>query len=305
MPRRYHAGTAALALLIAVLAVSAMAQSPLLVVRVGDVAVADDQIELTIPVWMTNYQDVVAGFEVWLQLSRSGVIELQEEVDTAGCLTSGWEYLEGRHLTGQPTELKIAGIADLQGPPITPGISPQQEAAPLLRLKADLLPIPDTASERTVDIIIQYHMLTHYNWSDQYGNSIGLIHEEMADTSFYRCQSWAGDICLSWAEVSGPPYDSLNIVTNSEPCLDTERVFNYDGTITVTAEYVCGDINGSGSGPDVSDLVFLVTYMFSGGEAPPSLAACDVNGSGGNPDVSDLVYLVTYMFSGGDSLMCP
>jgi hypothetical protein len=60
-----------------------------------------------------------------------------------------------------------------------------------------------------------------------------------------------------------------------------------------------GDINANGSGPDVSDLVYLVTYMFSGGPPPPCMEHADVNGNGSGPDVSDLVYLVTYMFSGG------
>lgn len=303
MIRSANAAVFILVAIMSVLAVTASAQSPLLVVRVGDVD-AVDQVEVTIPVWMTNYQDAVAGFEVWLQLSRSGIIEFQEEVDTSGCLTSGWEYVASRHLTGQPTELKIAGIADLQGAPTTPPIGPQQESAPLVKLRANVLPIPDTATERTVDILIQYHMLSNYNWSDPYGNSIGLIYEEIPDTNYYRCQSWAGDICLSWSEVSGLPYDSIEVTTTTEPQLDTDRVFNYNGTVTVSAGYICGDIDGSGAGPDISDLVYLVGYMFSGGEALPSMAAADVDGSGSGPDISDLVYLVSFMFSGGDPLVC-
>lgn len=59
------------------------------------------------------------------------------------------------------------------------------------------------------------------------------------------------------------------------------------------------DIDGSGSGPDISDLVYLVSYMFSGGPTPPCMEHADVNGSGSGPDISDLVYLVSYMFSGG------
>lgn len=60
-----------------------------------------------------------------------------------------------------------------------------------------------------------------------------------------------------------------------------------------------GDINHDGTGPDVSDLVYLVTFMFSGGPQPPCLQEADINGNGTGPDVSDLVYLVTFMFSGG------
>lgn len=73
-----------------------------------------------------------------------------------------------------------------------------------------------------------------------------------------------------------------------------------------------GDINDDGSGPDVSDLVALVGYMFSGNPYPGCddagyFAEADINGDGGQaPDISDLVYLVNYMFSGGPPpVPCP
>jgi hypothetical protein len=67
-----------------------------------------------------------------------------------------------------------------------------------------------------------------------------------------------------------------------------------------------GDVNNDGSGPDISDLVYLVTYMFQGGPVPPCLEACDLNGSGTGPDIADLVYLVTYMFQSGPApVACP
>lgn len=66
---------------------------------------------------------------------------------------------------------------------------------------------------------------------------------------------------------------------------------------------VRGDINNNGDGPNVSDLVYLVTYMFSGGPQPPCMLATDVNGNGAGPDVTDLTYLVTSMFSGGTPLV--
>ena len=62
-----------------------------------------------------------------------------------------------------------------------------------------------------------------------------------------------------------------------------------------------GDIDGDGSGPDISDLMYLVNYMFGGGQPPGCLAEADINGSGGNPDIIDLVRLVTYMFQSGPS----
>jgi hypothetical protein len=48
----------------------------------------------------------------------------------------------------------------------------------------------------------------------------------------------------------------------------------------------------------ISDLIFLVDYMFSGGPTPTCPREADINASI-NIDVSDLIYLVDYMFTGG------
>ncbi|MDH3939218.1 MAG: SBBP repeat-containing protein, partial [candidate division Zixibacteria bacterium] len=49
---------------------------------------------------------------------------------------------------------------------------------------------------------------------------------------------------------------------------------------------------------DISDLVYLVDYMFTGGPAPHCMEEADINGDGQH-DIADLVFLVDYMFSGG------
>ena len=49
---------------------------------------------------------------------------------------------------------------------------------------------------------------------------------------------------------------------------------------------------------DISDLVYLVDYMFTGGPEPPCMEEANVNALD-DVDISDLVYLVDYMFTGG------
>jgi hypothetical protein len=67
-----------------------------------------------------------------------------------------------------------------------------------------------------------------------------------------------------------------------------------------------GDINGLDDGVDISDLVYLVSYMFGGGPEPACLEETNVNGDDISPDISDLVYLVAFMFQGGPPLSpCP
>jgi hypothetical protein len=68
----------------------------------------------------------------------------------------------------------------------------------------------------------------------------------------------------------------------------------------------CGDANGDG-GIDISDAVFLIAYIFSGGGAPGECNYAngkgDANGDGG-VDISDAVYLIAYIFSGGGTPHC-
>ncbi|MDH3891231.1 MAG: hypothetical protein OEV49_09115 [candidate division Zixibacteria bacterium] len=49
---------------------------------------------------------------------------------------------------------------------------------------------------------------------------------------------------------------------------------------------------------DISDLVYLVDFMFTGGPPPPCFDEADMDASG-SIDISDLVYLVDFMFTGG------
>ncbi len=64
-----------------------------------------------------------------------------------------------------------------------------------------------------------------------------------------------------------------------------------------TIQYLCGDANWSGS-VNISDAVYLIAYIFSGGPAPSPLLAGDANCSG-TVNISDAVYLIAYIFSGG------
>jgi pimeloyl-ACP methyl ester carboxylesterase len=60
---------------------------------------------------------------------------------------------------------------------------------------------------------------------------------------------------------------------------------------------VCGDANGDAA-VDISDVVYLIAYIFSGGSAPLPLLAGDANCDLA-VDISDVVYLIAYIFSGG------
>jgi hypothetical protein len=56
-----------------------------------------------------------------------------------------------------------------------------------------------------------------------------------------------------------------------------------------------GDANGDGV-VDVSDVFYLINFLFAGGPAP--ICSADVDGDG-LPTVSDVFYLINYLFAGG------
>jgi len=303
-------------------------------IRVDDVLAYRGQQNVSVPVWLDNYQDSVAGFNIWMQLDRPDIVlfpidtfmahdttywqclewngpecidsvevwpdgawdfiyvwihEVERGgIDTTGTLVSGWEYVNSNSISGLGTDLNIVGLADMPGGEITPGIPPQQNGPPMIKLVADALDVVGT-----VDIAIQPYF--HFSLARPDGSSIGLMPQEIVDTSYWLCLQWVGDTCLNWQQVSGPPYDSISFEIDTIMVLDTNAVEIINGSITVV-DGVCGDMNGSG-GVDVADLTYLVNYLFMGGSPPPILWTADCDGNG-SIDVADLTCWVGYLFQG-------
>lgn len=61
----------------------------------------------------------------------------------------------------------------------------------------------------------------------------------------------------------------------------------------------CGDVDGSG-GVNISDAVYLVLYIFGGGQPPHGSSGGDVD-CNGICNISDVVYLMWYIFGGGSA----
>ena len=62
-------------------------------------------------------------------------------------------------------------------------------------------------------------------------------------------------------------------------------------------DYVCGDCNADGTA-NITDAVYLITYIFGGGPPPNPLESGDAN-CDGSANITDAVYLIQYIFGGG------
>jgi len=71
------------------------------------------------------------------------------------------------------------------------------------------------------------------------------------------------------------------------------RVIETTGLVTLVG-YLSGDVNLDGS-VDISDLMYLIDYLFQSGPPPPIPEPADLDGSGG-ADISDLMILINRMF---------
>jgi hypothetical protein len=111
--------------------------------------------------------------------------------------------------------------------------------------------------------------------------------------------------------ISGTPtwnatyFFTFALADNSVPTM----VDTIHSSMTITdpppPTYVCGDADGS-KDVDITDAVYLISFIFSGGAAPDPLLSGDSDCSG-DVDISDVVYLIAYIFSGGSApcAACP
>ena len=72
---------------------------------------------------------------------------------------------------------------------------------------------------------------------------------------------------------------------------------------TTEPTFVRGDANADG-GISITDAVFILEWLFSGGAVPSCEDAVDTNDDSGT-SITDAVFLLEWLFSGGDALPPP
>lgn len=94
-----------------------------------------------------------------------------------------------------------------------------------------------------------------------------------------------------------PDGDTLYYRVRANDQAGNNGSFSAGRRFLTTQAFVCGDADGNGL-VNISDAVFLIGYIFSGGPSPNPIAAGDPD-CNGLVSISDVVYLISYIFSGG------
>jgi hypothetical protein len=154
----------------------------------------------------------------------------------------------------------------------------------------EFIPSVDTLSIDTLAVqtfeVMTLHPNTHslaVNW---------FVNDELtsSDNPFDYFGSIAGIFY-----VKGVVYDSTDMVIDDPSNLLVDSM-KWEVKVAPWS-YICGDPNKD-SKVTVSDVIFLVNYLFKGGSAPIPQASADAN-LDYKVTVSDVVYLVNYLFKGG------
>ncbi len=104
------------------------------------------------------------------------------------------------------------------------------------------------------------------------------------------------DIIIT-ADITGlnPGFYIDSIMISSIEAANSPQYVNV--SLEITQSYICGDANSDGN-VNVSDAVYIINYIFIGGNPPDPLEAGEVN-CDGNVNVSDAVWIINYIFIGG------
>ncbi len=109
-----------------------------------------------------------------------------------------------------------------------------------------------------------------------------------------------GDLCVTPNDfVAGVcnDYDCNGIVDNTDLAIFAQHL----GHCCPTCNCKPGNANGDAM-TDISDVVYLIAYIFSGGLAPTPYPICSGDANCDCAvDISDVVYLIAYIFSGGNA----
>jgi len=115
----------------------------------------------------------------------------------------------------------------------------------------------------------------------------------------------SGPICYVTFEVGSSGSSDITLGDSWKEFYIQGEYFKYesefvDGFVStgVACQGICGDANMD-LNVNVSDAVYIINFVFSGGFHPLPVLACGDGNADGSVNVSDAVYIINFVFTGG------
>ena len=211
-----------------------------------------------------------------------------------GSAMENWGLVDATVYGSQQMMLQLFGMA-IDDSPIPSGVGQHLLARLAFQVTDSTGAVLDSLCDDSLFYeefgITAIHVEPTTKFSDCESGLIGWDWEFFCTDSF--CTEWDGDSCIAWECTE---WDSAYV-------LDTTAVHFYDGSVTLDCsncdDLIIGDADASGA-VDIDDVVYLITYIFTGGFAPSpyGVASGDANCDCA-VDIDDVVYLIAYIFTAG------
>lgn len=200
-----------------------------------------------------------------------------------------WEFFSPSFDSAEAT-VRVPAIADLPFPPqLAPEDFYPRGSIAKIRFEAKSGWTDDSSQ---VPFGFYWKSCADNACSNLFGDSLMIIQK------LFACNGtllWDETDNNRFPESSRPPH--VGVVDSCQEA-SSKLLFQLNFQNGFAANYhICGDADGSFA-VDISDAVYLIAYIFSGGPLPNPVGAGDVDCSGA-VDISDAVLLVGYIFSGG------
>ncbi|GEM_PF-3814155 len=172
-------------------------------------------------------------------------------------------------------------------------------------LLVELHVVPDDFATTPFELEVSQSADTTFEISNR-GNANGIcfLHIEYLTGS----PGWLS-VYPTWAEISPlfPGEFTVSAIAFSAGDYTARIVIQNNGgddiiipvALHSAAAYKAGDASGDGT-VNISDAVYLIAYIFAGGDPPDPMVAGDAN-CDGPVNISDAVYLIAYIFAGGSA----
>lgn len=274
---------------------------PQITLRVDTVSVSPDSATVTIPVWLDNPEDTLAGFEVWFRIATSNMLNFDTTIDSIYD-TLYWNCLSGVWPACSDSELVIdtSGGYDF--------------------FSVELFEVNGGSFDTSGTLISGWQFIHAGSLGGQALDMkiVGLA-DNISPPFNPGLSPQSGGILLNLIatllpipdtlsartviiEVIALPLDNLSFSDQNGTTL-THEVFS--GSVTILWPTCCdtsGDANHDGKA-NISDVTFLIARIFASGAAPVCCEGGDADGSG-KVNIADVTYLIARIFASGPAPVC-